>query len=47
MRRLLPYPAMTGFIFVVWLLLNQSLAPGHLILGLLLGLVQRGQKQRS
>jgi multicomponent K+:H+ antiporter subunit E len=39
MKRWLPYPAMSGFVFVVWLLLNQSLAPGHLLLGALLGLV--------
>lgn len=38
MRRWLPYPSLTGFVFVTWLLLNQSLAPGHLLLGAILGL---------
>jgi multicomponent K+:H+ antiporter subunit E len=37
-RRWLPYPSLTGFVFVAWLLLNQSLSPGHLLLGALLGL---------
>lgn len=32
MRRWLPFPAMSLFVFVTWLLLNQSLAPGHLLL---------------
>lgn len=37
MRRWLPHPAMSGFVLLVWVLLNQSLAPGHLLLGALLG----------
>ncbi|MDP3173325.1 MAG: Na+/H+ antiporter subunit E [Phenylobacterium sp.] len=36
MKRLLPYPAMSAFILGAWLLLNQSVAPGHLILGAIL-----------
>ncbi|CAN7637528.1 Na+/H+ antiporter subunit E [Phenylobacterium sp. LjRoot219] len=32
MRRWLPYPAMSLFVFATWLVLNQSLAPGHLVL---------------
>lgn len=32
MRRLLPYPAMSLFVFLTWLVLNQSLAPGHVLL---------------
>ncbi|MCC7265950.1 MAG: Na+/H+ antiporter subunit E [Caulobacteraceae bacterium] len=39
MRRWLPYPAMSLFILATWLVLNQSLAPGHLLLGVILGLV--------
>lgn len=39
MRRWLPYPAMSLFIGVTWLVLNQSLAPGHLLIGVILGLV--------
>ncbi len=37
MRRLLPYPAMSLFVMVTWLVLNQSLAPGHILLGAALG----------
>jgi multicomponent K+:H+ antiporter subunit E len=37
MKRLLPYPAMSLFVLSSWLVLNQSLAPGHLILGAALG----------
>ena len=36
MRRVLPYPALSLFIFATWLILNQSLAPGHLLLGAIL-----------
>lgn len=37
MRRLLPHPLLTPTLAAVWLLLANSLAPGHIILGLLLG----------
>lgn len=37
MRRWLPYPTLSLFIFVTWLVLNQSLAPGHLLLAAILG----------
>src|SRR3546814_13255896 len=33
MRRWLPYPLLALGLFIMWLLLNQSLAPGHLALG--------------
>lgn len=39
MKRWLPYPAMSVFILGAWLLLNQSIAPGHLLLGAVLGVV--------
>ena len=39
MKRLLPYPAMSLFVATTWLILNQSVAPGHLLLGAVLGLV--------
>ena len=39
MKRWLPYPAMSAFIAVVWLLLNQSVAPGHILAGVVLGVV--------
>jgi multicomponent K+:H+ antiporter subunit E len=35
--RLLPHPILTPALAVVWLLLNNSLAPGQIVLGLLLG----------
>ena len=35
--RLLPHPLLTPLLAAVWLLLNNSLAPGHIVLGLLLG----------
>lgn len=38
MRRLLPYPTMSLFLMGTWLVLNQSLAAGHLLIGALLGL---------
>lgn len=38
MKRWLPAPALSAFLAVMWLLLAQSVAPGHLALALLLGL---------
>lgn len=37
MRRLLPHPLLAPILAVVWLLLNNTLAFGHVVLGLLLG----------
>ncbi|MDO8933789.1 MAG: Na+/H+ antiporter subunit E [Rhodocyclaceae bacterium] len=37
MKRLLPHPLLTPILAVVWLLLNNSAAPGQIVLGLLLG----------
>lgn len=37
MRRLLPHPLLTPILAAIWLLLNNSTAPGHILLGLLLG----------
>jgi len=39
MTRLLPHPLMTALLFALWLLLNQALSPGHLILGAAIALV--------
>jgi multicomponent K+:H+ antiporter subunit E len=39
MKRLLPAPYLSVVLFGLWLLLNQSLAPGHLLIGLLLGIL--------
>jgi multicomponent K+:H+ antiporter subunit E len=33
MTRLMPHPGLSGSLFVLWLLLNQSLSPGHLLVG--------------
>lgn len=38
MKRWLPYPTMSLFALGTWLLLNQSLAPGHLVLGTVFGI---------
>lgn len=37
-RRWLPYPLLSLLLAVIWLVLNQSLAPGTLLLGALLGI---------
>lgn len=34
---LLPHPLLTPILATIWLLLNNSLAPGHIVLGLVLG----------
>lgn len=39
MNRLLPYPLVSLFLLAAWLLLNQSVSPGHLALGALLALL--------
>ena len=33
MRRLLPFPIVSASLLVLWLLLNQTLSPGHILLG--------------
>jgi multicomponent K+:H+ antiporter subunit E len=37
-RRWLPYPILSVLLLLIWLLLNQSLAPGTILLGALLGI---------
>ncbi|KEA64253.1 Na(+) H(+) antiporter subunit E [Marinobacterium lacunae] len=37
-RRWLPMPAQSLILFIVWLLLNNTLAPGHIVLGAFLAL---------
>ena len=37
MKRWLPHPLLTPILTLVWLLLNNTLAPGHIVLGILLG----------
>jgi Multisubunit Na+/H+ antiporter, MnhE subunit len=36
-RRILPYPVLSCLLLVLWLLLNQSISPGQIILGLVFG----------
>jgi multicomponent K+:H+ antiporter subunit E len=36
--RLLPYPLLSAVLALIWLLLNQSIAPGSVLLGALLGI---------
>jgi multicomponent K+:H+ antiporter subunit E len=38
MRRLIPFPLLWALLVAMWLLLNGTLAPGHLMLGALLAL---------
>jgi multicomponent K+:H+ antiporter subunit E len=39
MTRLLPFPIVSAGLLVLWLLLNQTLSPGHLLLGAAAALV--------
>ena len=39
MRRLVPYPLLASLLLVLWLLLNESLAPFDILFGAVLGLV--------
>lgn len=34
MKRLLPHPLLSGALILLWLLLNQSLSPGQILLGI-------------
>lgn len=38
MRRWLPHPAMSLFLLLTWLVLNETLAPGEMLIGAVLGL---------
>jgi multicomponent K+:H+ antiporter subunit E len=38
-RRWLPHPVTSAALFVVWLLLNHTLSPGHVVLGIALGVL--------
>jgi multicomponent K+:H+ antiporter subunit E len=38
-RRWLPYPLLSVLLALIWLLFNQSLAPGTIVLGAVLGIV--------
>lgn len=39
LTRLIPSPVATGFTLIVWLLLNNTVAPAHVVLGALLGIL--------
>jgi multicomponent K+:H+ antiporter subunit E len=39
LKRLFPSPYLSLILFVLWLVLNQSLSAGHVLLGLVLGIV--------
>lgn len=39
MRRLLPHPFVSGSLFLLWLLLNRTLAPGPALVGLAVALI--------
>lgn len=38
MRRVFPYPLLSASLLVMWLLLNQSLGLGHILLGAIIGM---------
>ncbi len=38
-NRLLPHPILTMVLWVIWLLLNNTLAPGHIVLGFILAII--------
>lgn len=38
MRYWFPYPLLSVSLLLFWLLINQSLSPGHIVLGILLGI---------
>ena len=38
-RRWLPYPLLSGVLALIWLVINQSLSPGTVLLGVALGLL--------
>lgn len=39
MTKLLPFPIMSAGLLALWLLLNQALSPGHVLLGIMVALV--------
>lgn len=39
MKRLIPHPILTVVLWLVWLLLNNTMAPGHMLLGAILAIV--------
>src|SRR3954454_5770357 len=39
MRRWMPFPLMSAALLILWLLLNQTLSPGHILLGGVVALI--------
>ncbi|MBN2865349.1 MAG: Na+/H+ antiporter subunit E [Thiotrichales bacterium] len=39
MRKILPHPILSLTLWVVWLLLNNTVAPGHMVMGAILAIV--------
>lgn len=39
MRRWLPHPLLAASLLIMWLLLNQSVSPGHVLLGAIVALI--------
>lgn len=39
MSRILPYPILSLVLFLLWLLLQQSVSPGNIVMGLAVGLI--------
>ena len=38
-KRWMPHPVVSGILFVAWLMLNQTVSAGHIVLGAALGLL--------
>ena len=38
-RKIFPHPILTLILWVIWLLLNNTVAPGHMVLGLVLAIL--------
>lgn len=39
MKKILPHPILTLVLWLVWLLLNNTVAPGHMVLGAILAII--------
>ena len=39
MKRLIPHPLLAAALLIMWLLLNQSVSPGHIVLGSIVALL--------
>jgi multicomponent K+:H+ antiporter subunit E len=39
MKRIIPHPILSVVLLITWLLLNNTVAPGHIVLGLILSII--------